>query len=78
MKKSKLDSSYYRQLLADQYDLLRHAFESFLSSANFSDGTCPRFEIFQRRNQLFGEIKLRIPWDQNYVSSVFMLECALA
>jgi hypothetical protein len=37
MKKSKLDPSYYQQLLADQYDLLRHAFESFLVWERFGD-----------------------------------------
>jgi len=37
MKKSKLDPSYYQQLLADQYDLLRHAFESFLVWELFGD-----------------------------------------
>jgi hypothetical protein len=37
MKKSKLDPSYYQRLLADQYDLLRHAFESFLVWERFGD-----------------------------------------
>jgi len=37
MKNSKLDPSYYQQLLADQYDLLRHAFESFLVWERFGD-----------------------------------------
>lgn len=37
MKKSKLDPSYYQCLVEDQYDLLRHAFESFLVWERFGD-----------------------------------------
>jgi hypothetical protein len=56
MKKAKLDPSCYQQLLADQFDLLRHAFESFLVWERFGDlirdtrvgaAEYPRVHVFQ-------------------------------